>query len=102
MTFACSQCGACCRAAADAGLVPTRDGHCIHLTPDQRCAIYATRPAICNVSRTHDGLVARGVPISRAQYFTLSAVACNQLMDRYDVAASFRADPSVYLAEDVS
>ena len=96
MTFACSQCGACCRAAADAGLVPTRDGHCIHLTTDHRCAIYATRPTICNVAATHAGLAAQGAPFSRAQYFTLSTHACHQLMDRYDVAARFRLDPSVY------
>jgi Fe-S-cluster containining protein len=102
MTFACSQCGACCRGAAEAGLVPTRDGHCIHLTPDHRCAIYATRPTVCNVAATHAGLVSQGSPVSQAQYFTLSAVACNQLMDRYDVAASFRVDPSVYLAEEAS
>ena len=99
MTFACSQCGACCRAAADLGLVPTRDGHCIHLTPDHRCAIYATRPTICNVAATHAGLVAQGSPVSQAQYFTLSAVACNQLMDHYDMPASVRADPAVYATE---
>ena len=99
MPFACSQCGACCRAAADAGLVPTRDGHCIHLTSDHRCAIYATRPTVCNVSATHDGLAAKGVQISRAQYFTLSANACNLLMDRYGIEARFRADPSVYASE---
>jgi Fe-S-cluster containining protein len=99
MTFACSQCGACCRAAADLGLVPTRDGHCIHLTPDHRCAIYATRPAICNVAATHADLVAQGSPVSQAQYFTLSAVACNQIMDGYDVADRFRLDPAVYERE---
>ena len=37
--------------------------------------------------------------MSQAQYFTRSAVACNQLMDRYDIPASFRADPAVYATE---
>jgi Fe-S-cluster containining protein len=102
MTFACSQCGACCRAAAEAGLVPTTDGHCIHLTPDNRCAIYATRPTICNVAATHDAMVGQGARITRAQFFTINARACNVLMDRYNLEASVRVDPSVYLEEALS
>jgi len=37
--------------------------------------------------------------VSQAQYFTLSAVACNQIMDGYDVADRFRLDPAVYERE---
>jgi Fe-S-cluster containining protein len=100
MTFACSGCGACCRAAADAGLVPTRDGHCVHLTDDQQCAIYATRPEICDVAATHARQVGQGLQMTQATYFTLSTHACHALMDRYDIEPRFRLDPSRYTHAD--
>lgn len=53
MTFPCTQCGACCRSIA---AVPELQGHdrgdgvCRHLTSDNRCAVYETRPMVCRVN----------------------------------------------------
>ncbi len=50
--FPCSRCGACCRVA---GHIPElrhlarEDGACRHLTGENLCAIYETRPPICRV-----------------------------------------------------
>lgn len=53
MTFACTQCGACCRVAGavpDLAHLATKDGRvCMHLTDENLCAIYETRPRICRV-----------------------------------------------------
>jgi Fe-S-cluster containining protein len=49
--FSCNGCGGCCRRVKFLHPDwPTRaDGACIHLTADNRCAIYATRPLVCRV-----------------------------------------------------
>jgi len=56
--FPCSMCGACCRqwgnvpADLREGVVPDTNGVCPHLTADNRCSIYATRPAVCRVEES--------------------------------------------------
>ena len=96
MEFECSSCGACCRKAAELELVPTKDGHCIHLTPDNQCEIYATRPAICNIATSHALKADNGLTLTQAEYFALSATACNLLMDGYQLDTKWRVDPSIY------
>ena len=63
MTWACTQCGACCRALAtgllavheDARALDSGDGVCCHLDrATSLCTIYETRPAICRVTPEHD------------------------------------------------
>ncbi len=36
--FECEQCGLCCKKV-----------NCVHLTKDNLCGIYETRPIVCNV-----------------------------------------------------
>ena len=96
MEFECSKCGACCRKAAESGLVPTKDGHCIYLTPDNQCEIYTTRPTICNIAATYALRAADGLPMTQAEYFALSATMCNVFMNSYQLDAKWRVDPSIY------
>lgn len=72
MSFPCTNCGLCCKFAADAiGKVPgfnepvKEDGSCAHLTPDNLCAIYETRPEACRIPKDQ---------------YRANAEACNQLI----------------------
>jgi Fe-S-cluster containining protein len=54
MVFNCTKCGACCKRV---GLLkhpelPTKRNslECVHLMPDDTCAIYENRPHVCRVS----------------------------------------------------
>ena len=103
--FPCTMCGACC---ANMGKVVEQakvyeidlgfnfpineDGSCGHritMTTDDGkpavgCAIYERRPFICQVEL--------GVPesMTRQEYFTLTAEACNQLQEQQSVDGRFR------------
>lgn len=76
MAFACNGCGACCRRVTRViPNWPTRpDGACVHLTQDNRCAIYETRPIVCRVDE------GRPKSIPAARWHALNAEACAQLM----------------------
>ncbi|GGZ88868.1 hypothetical protein GCM10007161_20470 [Ignatzschineria indica] len=50
--FPCTSCGACCRylhLATELQHLDRGDGVCKHLTKENRCEIYETRPEICNI-----------------------------------------------------
>ena len=53
MTFPCVGCGACCvgigHLSAELGEFLKPDGSCKHLSPDNQCEVYETRPTICRV-----------------------------------------------------
>lgn len=74
MAFPCNNCGACCRRVkAIDPRWPTRpDGACVHLTQDNRCAIYVSRPMVCRVDE--------GKPksISIERWYQLNSEACAQ------------------------
>lgn len=60
MSWACNQCGACCRALTRGMLVhdlshlAEPDGVCRHLDRDTNCCrIYETRPSACRVTPAH-------------------------------------------------
>lgn len=73
--FACNGCGACCRKVKFLHPDwPTRpDGACIHLTQDNRCAIYENRPLVCRVDEGRPA----GVPVE--VWHGLNAQACAEL-----------------------
>lgn len=55
--FICSKCGICCRnigGITDLADFHTGNGVCIHLTEDNLCDIYFTRPDICNVKTMYE------------------------------------------------
>lgn len=62
--FPCSACGACCKRvdmvpAIIRGpvVVPGPNGDCIHLTADNKCDIYNTRPRRCRVDDIKPALI---------------------------------------------
>jgi hypothetical protein len=71
-SFPCNSCGACCRRVR---LIhpawPARaDGACVHLAPDNRCAIYENRPPVCRVD------AGRPVGMTVGRWHQLNAEAC--------------------------
>lgn len=79
-TFPCTSCGACCRRVH---LIPDwprkmlkSDGSCAHLTADNKCDIYETRPPVCRVDYMI-GLLG----IDRTLGYKLNAELCNKWME---------------------
>ncbi len=94
MIFPCTNCAACCRRAHLYGLPTKQDGSCQHLTDDNLCSIYDTRPLAC---RTMD---IRPTEIPEDQWVDLNAAACNLMVrldgmeDKYLVKLEGRRVPS--------
>jgi Fe-S-cluster containining protein len=76
--FACTGCGACCKVAPRVHPEwPKRaDGACAHLTQDNRCDIYESRPLICRVDAM------RPASVAVEDWHTLTAIACADLLKR--------------------
>lgn len=94
MSFACHQCGSCCRqlgtALATAAALPAGtglhaagaafphavrpDGSCSQLRADHRCGVYENRPLLCDVDRLFDALAVPG--LCRADWHALNAAGC--------------------------
>lgn len=91
--FKCSMCGNCCR---NVGLYKEKvypalkellgdkmpeftllekDGVCIYLTKDNKCAIYESRPEICNTNKMF-GLLSSAFKISRSELIELQNLSC--------------------------
>lgn len=101
MDFPCSKCGACCRRMGTIGLMPSKeDGSCIHLQDDNRCAIYATRPTICNVHDMFDvrdkQFKLRKKGYTREDYYAVGSQWCNKMMDEDKMPEHYRIDMKVY------
>ena len=99
--FECSKCGACCKIAGKTGLMPDRgDGACIHLTQDNLCSIYETRPDLCNMEKMWQkrrfelDLDARGV--TKKAYFKVNSEVCNQMMEQQGMDKKFLINLKVY------
>ena len=85
--FLCSQCGACCREAANLGLMPDRgDGACVHLQKDNSCGIYESRPEFCKVIGTKE------------QYIE-STKFCHKLIDHYGLDEKYKINLNSYNVE---
>lgn len=95
--FPCSKCGACCRRAGKRGIMPDRgDGACVHLTKENTCAIYETRPDQCNYELMYQKAKSNFPEITRQEHFKSNAAMCNMFMDSDDMPESFRIDMSIY------
>jgi len=78
MTFPCTRCGACCRRVGQSPMtkhLAGADGRCVHLTTDNACAIYDSRPDICRVDLMLDRMGFDPIDGYRA-----TAELCNQWM----------------------
>lgn len=79
--FPCNQCGACCRhinRAIETQFLDRGDGICRHYQPNtKRCAIYATRPLICQVDKQY--LINYRQQYSWLEFIELNTIACRVL-----------------------
>jgi Fe-S-cluster containining protein len=80
--FPCTKCGACCKLVPDSALqffqLPrAKNGGCGHLNDDNSCAIYDTRPDICNVQKSWKQIHSKY--ITWDEYIELSLNACKVL-----------------------
>lgn len=64
--FNCSGCGLCCKAI-----------NCQHLTSDNKCSIYDTRPDICSVDKGYEMYFRH--TMSKKEWYALNYQACNDL-----------------------
>lgn len=78
--FGCIGCGACCRTVINIPGVfeePINpDGSCSHLTADNRCDIYETRPQICHI----DKFDYQRLGLTKEQWHDANYDACEQLI----------------------
>jgi len=81
-SFPCTRCGACCRRVGDVD--PSLGSPCMHLTADNECAIYETRPFFCRV----DDMRPKGW--TAGWWHTVNAVNCNKLQEDDDMPPKYR------------
>lgn len=100
LNYPCTSCGACCRrigqiVAHSKQLIREGEqpqiiidfanfphafnemGKCEHLQDDNTCAIYETRPDVCNIKRTRELYFPQQ---NIADYFSQNAMTCNILI----------------------
>ena len=102
MDFQCSKCGSCCRRAGQLNIMPQRDdGACVHLSIDNSCKIYETRPDFCRVSNMailHNQKT--GIPI--LSYFKIASMICNNFIREDNLDKSFLIDVGAYDRSDTA
>lgn len=64
--FECEKCGLCCKKI-----------NCMHLTENNLCAIYDTRPLVCNVDEGYKVFFAK--VMSRKEYDIMNQKVCKTL-----------------------
>ena len=64
----CEKCGLCCKKI-----------NCMHLTKDNLCAIYETRPVVCNVEKTYEVYFAR--VMSKQEFEQMNRKICITLQE---------------------
>lgn len=98
MKFGCTKCGACCRLAGeifkgaciDFPYGFKEDGvTCEKYKEGVGCTIYETRPDVCRVDKLAK-LYKREHGINKEEYYELSTIACNLLMDKLNIDQSLR------------
>ena len=81
--FICTKCGLCCR---NIDGIPELDdfhignGVCIHLSEDNLCYIYSTRPDICNVEKMFE--LYYNKIMSKSEYEKLNLKGCKTLQSK--------------------
>lgn len=78
--FVCTRCGLCYR---NINRIPELadfnrgDGVCIHLSDDNLCDIYSTRPDICNVEKMYESKYQK--MMSKVEYEKMNTEGCRIL-----------------------
>lgn len=81
--FICTKCGLCCR---NIDKIPeladfhTGNGICIHLSDDNLCNIYTTRPDICSVEKMYESTYK--LIMSKAEYEKMNMEGCRFLQSK--------------------
>lgn len=97
MKFQCSSCGACCRRAGKAGLMPDRgDGACIYLGQDNLCTIYETRPTLCNVEAMFSIRKKIEPNLTLKEHYIRNNELCNKWIEEDGLDPSYLIDIKQY------
>ena len=86
--FPCTSCGACCMRIGsfkDGEDFALPSGRCKHLTNDNKCGIYDTRPEMCRIKNR-----AEKSAVSVNNYYRYFASVCNHLQKQQDMPVKFR------------
>ena len=84
MKFECDCCGICCKNIKHVPQLQKYDngnGQCIHLTDDNKCYIYSSRPEICNVDLMYQKYYSNAY--SKEEFYKLNSEICNRLKENY-------------------
>lgn len=81
MSIDCGNCEAwCCKIYGL--IIQKRSEGCLHLTSDNKCNKYATRPSICNTDVCYELMYKQ--KMSREEYDRLNKETCKSLKTRYE------------------
>jgi Fe-S-cluster containining protein len=86
--FPCTACGVCCtniKTFPFAEEFALKDGSCKHLTKENKCGIYETRPDFCNVKKRSENSL-----LGEKGYYKLFSMACNHMQKRKGIPIKFR------------
>lgn len=77
--FECDKCGVCCKhiRLSNHSELDRGDGVCKHLTAENLCAIYESRPIFCNVDAYWEKFLSD--KISRQKFHELNRKSCEEL-----------------------
>jgi Fe-S-cluster containining protein len=84
--FPCTSCGVCCRVGprlVKGWPLNADKTACAYLGADNRCTIYAQRPAICRMDR---------LPMPAAHAFVVNAELCNRMQAAEGIDPAYRVD----------
>lgn len=82
--FVCTKCGSCCRnidRIPELKKYDPGDGVCIHLTENNLCDIYYSRPDICNVDKMYERKYKWFM--TRKEYDRLNSEGCEKLQNGF-------------------
>lgn len=75
------------------------DGACIHLTQDNKCSIYETRPEICRVDKMYERYKDT-LKIDKKSYFKFANECCNAMMKGAGISEEYYINISSYDEEN--
>ena len=98
MKFICTGCGLCCRIVRKIKDFPEpirEDGSCVHLTQDNKCAIYGSRPDVCRLDKMAE-TQGKEMGMDRLNYYKYNNTLCNMIMDEAGVDSKLRINLQDY------
>jgi Fe-S-cluster containining protein len=87
-SFPCTSCGVCCtniKTFPFAEEFALEDGSCKHLTKENKCGIYETRPDFCRMNKRAEKSV-----LGEQGYYKATSIFCNGAQERKGIPIEFR------------